>query len=158
MVKNRRLFTAGERLRGLRELMGLSRPRFAALVGMKAKRLENIENGLQRMHDEDFEKVCGTFEEFSRWIAYEGPIEPQSIAWKIADSAQEAAVYLVERNPALLERHGIDMDAWRERHQQVRDALRAAEQAAQAAPEEPSTKPARRRRKKNRTPASGKGD
>ncbi|RTT43061.1 helix-turn-helix domain-containing protein, partial [Pseudomonas paraeruginosa] len=46
MVKNRRLFTAGERLRGLRELMGLSRPRFAALVGMKAKRLENIENGL----------------------------------------------------------------------------------------------------------------
>ncbi|MCR7188972.1 XRE family transcriptional regulator, partial [Pseudomonas aeruginosa] len=26
MVKNRRLFTAGKRLRALRELMGLSRP------------------------------------------------------------------------------------------------------------------------------------
>ena len=96
MVKNRRLFTAGKRLRALRELMGLSRPQFAELVGMTAKRLENIENELQRMHDEDFEKVCGTFPEFSDWIAYEGSIEPQSIAWKVADSAQAAAVYLVE--------------------------------------------------------------
>ncbi|VFT04944.1 Helix-turn-helix domain [Pseudomonas aeruginosa] len=49
MVKNRRLFTAGKRLRALRELMGLSRPQFAELVGMTAKRLENIENELQRM-------------------------------------------------------------------------------------------------------------
>ncbi|MDU3957269.1 MAG: helix-turn-helix transcriptional regulator, partial [Pseudomonas aeruginosa] len=92
MVKNRRLFTAGKRLRALRELMGLSRPQFAELVGMTAKRLENIENELQRMHDEDFEKVCGTFPEFSDWIAYEGSIEPQSIAWKVDDSAQAAAV------------------------------------------------------------------
>ena len=92
MVKNRRLFTAGKRLRALRELMGLSRPQFAELVGMTAKRLENIENELQRMHDEDFEKVCGTLPEFSDWIAYEGSIEPESIARKVADSAQAAAV------------------------------------------------------------------
>ena len=122
MVKNRRLFTAGKRLRALRELMGLSRPQFAELVGMTAKRLENIENELQRMHDEDFEKVCGTFPEFSDWIAYEGSIEPQSIAWKVADSAQAAAVYLVERNPVLLEQHGIDMQAWRERQDNLDDS------------------------------------
>ncbi len=30
------------------------------------KRLENIESGRQRMHDEDFEKVCGTFPEFTK--------------------------------------------------------------------------------------------
>ena len=136
MVKNRRLFTAGKRLRALRELMGLSRPQFAELVGMTAKRLENIENELQRMHDEDFEKVCGTFPEFSDWIAYEGSIEPQSIAWKVADSAQAAAVYLVERNPVLLEQHGIDMQAWRERHREIREALLAAEQAPEAEPAE----------------------
>ncbi|MEG7038139.1 helix-turn-helix transcriptional regulator, partial [Pseudomonas aeruginosa] len=59
MVKDRRLFTACKRLRALRELMGLSRPQFTELAGITAKRLENIENELQRMHDEDFEKICG---------------------------------------------------------------------------------------------------
>ncbi|WP_129416522.1 helix-turn-helix domain-containing protein [Pseudomonas aeruginosa] len=158
MVKNRRLFTAGKRLRALRELMGLSRPQFAELVGMTAKRLENIENELQRMHDEDFEKVCGTFPEFSDWIAYEGSIEPQSIAWKVADSAQAAAVYLVERNPVLLERHGIDMQAWRERHREIREALLAAEQAPEAGPAPLEDPPEPRRQRKRKTPASGKGD
>ncbi|HBP6686719.1 helix-turn-helix transcriptional regulator [Pseudomonas aeruginosa] len=158
MVKNRRLFTAGKRLRALRELMGLSRPQFAELVGMTAKRLENIENELQRMHDEDFEKVCGTFPEFSDWLAYEGSIEPQSIAWKVADSAQAAAVYLVERNPVLLERHGIDMQAWRERHREIREALLAAEQAPEAEPAPLEEPPEPRRQRKRKTPASGKGD
>ena len=158
MVKNRRLFTAGKRLRALRELMGLSRPQFAELVGMTAKRLENIENELQRMHDEDFEKVCGTFPEFSDWIAYEGSIEPQSIAGKVADSAQAAAVYLVERNPVLLERHGIDMQAWRERHREIREALLAAEQAPEAEPAPLEEPPEPRRQRKRKTPASGKGD
>ncbi|MEW3664317.1 helix-turn-helix transcriptional regulator [Pseudomonas aeruginosa] len=158
MVKNRRLFTAGKRLRALRELMGLNRPQFAELVGMTAKRLENIENELQRMHDEDFEKVCGTFPEFSDWIAYEGSIEPQSIAWKVADSAQAAAVYLVERNPVLLERHGIDMQAWRERHREIREALLAAEQAPEAEPAPLEEPPEPRRQRKRKTPASGKGD
>ncbi|ASA28627.1 helix-turn-helix domain-containing protein [Pseudomonas aeruginosa] len=158
MVKNRRLFTAGKRLRALRELMGLSRPQFAELVGMTAKRLENIENELQRMHDEDFEKVCGTFPEFSDWIAYEGSIEPQSIAWKVADSAQAAAVYLVERNPVLLERHGIYMQAWRERHREIREALLAAEQAPEAEPAPLQEPPEPRRQRKRKTPASGKGD
>ena len=158
MVKNRRLFTAGKRLRALRELMGLSRPQFAELVGMTAKRLENIENELQHMHDEDFEKVCGTFPEFSDWIAYEGSIEPQSIAWKVADSAQAAAVYLVERNPVLLERHGIDMQAWRERHREIREALLAAEQAPEAEPAPLEEPPDPRRQRKRKTPASGKGD
>ncbi|HBP0149038.1 helix-turn-helix domain-containing protein [Pseudomonas aeruginosa] len=158
MVKNRRLFTAGKRLRALRELMGLSRPQFAELVGMTAKRLENIENELQRMHDEDFEKVCGTFPEFSDWIAYEGSIEPQSIAWKVADSAQAAAVYLVARNPVLLERHGIDMQAWRERHREIREALLAAEQAPEAEPAPLEEPPEPRRQRKRKTPASGKGD
>ncbi|HCI3596230.1 TPA: helix-turn-helix transcriptional regulator [Pseudomonas aeruginosa] len=158
MVKNRRLFTASKRLRALRELMGLSRPQFAELVGMTAKRLENIENELQRMHDEDFEKVCGTFPEFSDWIAYEGSIEPQSIAWKVADSAQAAAVYLVERNPVLLERHGIDMQAWRERHREIREALLAAEQAPEAEPAPLEEPPEPRRQRKRKTPASGKGD
>ncbi|EFQ39478.1 LOW QUALITY PROTEIN: hypothetical protein PA39016_001330094 [Pseudomonas aeruginosa 39016] len=150
------MFTAGKRLRALRELMGLSRPQFAELVGMTAKRLENIENELQHMHDEDFEKVCGTFPEFSDWIAYEGSIEPQSIAWKVADSAQAAAVYLVERNPVLLERHGIDMQAWRERHREIREALLAAEQAPEAEPAPLEEPPEPRRQRKRKRPRAAR--
>ncbi|MED5142076.1 XRE family transcriptional regulator, partial [Pseudomonas aeruginosa] len=90
--------------------------------------------------------------------AYEGSIEPQSIAWKVADSAQAAAVYLVERNPVLLERHGIDMQAWRERHREIREALLAAEQAPEAEPAPLEEPPEPRRQRKRKTPASGKGD
>ncbi len=89
---------------------------------------------------------------------YEGSIEPQSIAWKVADSAQAAAVYLVERNPVLLERHGIDMQAWRERHREIREALLAAEQAPEAEPAPLEEPPEPRRQRKRKTPASGKGD
>ncbi|RTU17902.1 XRE family transcriptional regulator [Pseudomonas aeruginosa] len=154
MVKNRRLFTAGKRLRALRELMGLSRPQFAELVGMTAKRLENIENELQRMHDEDFEKVCGTFPEFSDWIAYEGSIEPQSIAWKIAEAAQEAAVYLVERNPELLELHGLDVPTWREKHREILKKLRKRELSP---PPEKPLKPRRKRKPRSNLPTPTDG-
>lgn len=123
MTKKRFLFSAGERLRGLRELMGLSRPAFAEIVGIKPKRLENIENGLQKMHDEDFEKVCSVYEEFSRWIAYEGPVDRQVAEFKVADSAQKAAVYLVKQNPELLERSGLSIDEWQRRHQATLDEL-----------------------------------
>ncbi len=120
VVRKRCLFRAGRApVFRVARLTGLNRPQFSEVVGMDPKRLENIESGRQRMHDEDFEKVCGTFPEFSDWIAYEGSIEPQSIAWKIAEAAQEAAVYLVERNPELLELHGLDVPAWREKHREI---------------------------------------
>ncbi|SFO82645.1 helix-turn-helix domain-containing protein [Pseudomonas borbori] len=130
MTKKRFLFTAGERLRGLRELMGLSRPAFAEIVGIKSKRLENIENGWQKMHDEDFEKVCSVFEEFSRWIAYEGPVDRQPMELKVADSAQKAAVYLVKCNPELLNNSGISLAEWQSRHQAMLDELKDSEDTA----------------------------
>lgn len=124
IVKKRFLFTAGERLRGLRELTGLKRPEFAMIVGMKAKTVENIEFGRQRMRDEDFEKVCSVYPDFARWITYEGPIDSASVAWEIADSAQSAAVYLVEQNPALLESSSLSLEEWRNRHHDVLERLR----------------------------------
>ncbi|TBU95438.1 helix-turn-helix domain-containing protein [Phytopseudomonas dryadis] len=119
MTNKRFLFTAGERMRGLRELMGLSRKAFAEIVGMPPKRVENIENGWQRMHDEDFQKVCSKFEDFSRWIAYEGPIDSLPLQLKVADSAQKAAVYLVKRNPDLLDGSGMSFAEWQQRHRDV---------------------------------------
>ncbi|ABR81607.2 MULTISPECIES: helix-turn-helix domain-containing protein [Pseudomonas] len=152
VVRKRCLFRAGERMFGLRTLMGLNRPQFAEIVGMDPKRLENIESGQQRMHDQDFEKVCGTFPEFSDWIAYEGEIETHSAAWRVAEAAQEAAVYLVERNPELLELQGLDMPTWREQHQEILEKVRKRELAP---PEDEPVKPRRKRQRKARkTPAS----
>lgn len=121
MNRKRFLFTTGERLRGLRGLLGLSRPEFARTVGMSAKRLENIESGRQRMHDEDLQKVCSTFEAFSRWLVYEGPVERRLPGLKITDSAHRATLYLIKCNPQLLEGSGLSFEDWQMRH---RDALR----------------------------------
>lgn len=138
MVKKNFLFTAGERLRGLRELMGLNRREFAEVVGMKTKNVENIEFGLQRMHDEDFQRVCSVYPDFARWITYEGPVDSVSVAWKIADSAQRAAVYLVEHNPALLQNSELSVDEWRERHREVLERLREEELRKEQQQEEAS--------------------
>lgn len=111
------LFTAGQRLRGLRELMGLKRPAFSQLTGIDSKRLENIECGQQRMHDIDFQKVCGLYPEFARWITYGGPVEGDLLQLRVADSAQMSAVYLVQCNPVLLANLGLSLEEWTERHQ-----------------------------------------
>lgn len=127
-MRKRFLFTAGERLRALREITGLSRREFADSVGMKEKDVENIEYNYQRMRDEDFQKVCSVYEDFSRWITYEGPIDSTSVTWTVADSAQRAAIYLVERNPALLANSDISLEEWQERHSEVLESLREEEQ------------------------------
>ncbi|MEN0107947.1 MAG: helix-turn-helix transcriptional regulator [Pseudomonas sp.] len=111
------LFTAGQRLRGLRELMGLKRPAFAQLTGIDRKRLENIESGQQRMHDIDFAKVCSLYPEFARWITYGGPVDGDLMHLRVADSAQMSAVYLVQCNPVLLENLGLSLEDWTRRHQ-----------------------------------------
>lgn len=123
MMKKRFLFTAGERLRALRSLTGLSRRAFAETVGMKPKDVENIKYGNQRMRDMDFQKVCSVYPDFSRWITYEGPIDPAEVNWKVEDSAQRAAVYLVKSNPQLLTTLGLTLEQWQARHQEVLESL-----------------------------------
>ncbi|MCR7926411.1 XRE family transcriptional regulator, partial [Pseudomonas aeruginosa] len=51
-----------------------------------------------------------------------------------------------------------DMQAWRERHREIREALLAAEQAPEAEPAPLEEPPEPRRQRKRKTPASGKGD
>ncbi|MCE4071911.1 MULTISPECIES: helix-turn-helix domain-containing protein [Pseudomonas] len=136
MIKKRFLFTAGERLRALRSLTGLSRRAFAETVGMKAKDVENIEYGNQRMRDLDFQKVCSVYPDFSRWITYEGPIDPAEVSWKVEDSAQRAAVYLVKRNPQLLATAGLSLEEWQARHHAMLESLDEEErQLREDAPE-----------------------
>ncbi|WP_447755689.1 helix-turn-helix domain-containing protein [Pseudomonas nicosulfuronedens] len=122
-MKKHFLFTAGERLRALRSLTGLSRRAFAETVGMKPKDVENIEYGNQRMRDLDFQKVCSVYPDFSRWITYEGPIDSAEVTWKVEDSAQRAAVYLVKSNPQLLAPLGLSLEEWQTRHHEVLESL-----------------------------------
>jgi transcriptional regulator with XRE-family HTH domain len=137
MMKKRFLFTAGERLRALRSLTGLSRRAFAETVGMKAKDVENIEYGNQRMRDMDFQKVCSVYPDFARWITYEGPIDSEEVNWKVEDSAQRAAVYLVKSNPQLLATLGLSLEEWQARHHEVLESLDEEErQFGEDAPEE----------------------
>ncbi|MGE9764354.1 hypothetical protein [Pseudomonas sp. PDM20] len=104
-------------------MTGLSRRAFAETVGMKAKDVENIEYGNQRMRDLDFQKVCSVYPDFARWITYEGPIDSDEVDWKVEDSAQRAAVYLVKSNPQLLATLGLSLEEWRARHHEVLESL-----------------------------------
>ena len=124
------LFTAGQRLRALRDLMGLKRPAFAKLTGIETKRLENIENGRQRMHDIDIEKVCSLYPQFTRWIAYGGPVDRDAldVPLKVADSARMSAIYMVQRNPLLLTQSGETEEQWRARHQSQLQLLSESEE------------------------------
>lgn len=72
--------SAGQRLRGMRELMGMDRKEFAELLGFDYSRLTRIELGKQAMHDVDFERVLRVFPHFSHWLTYAGPIDIDSLA------------------------------------------------------------------------------
>src|SRR3989344_5538000 len=82
----------------------------------------------QRLHDMGFEKVCSLYPEFARWITYGGPVDGDLLDLKVADSAQMDAVYLVQRNPALLSKIGLTLEDWTERHQPQLQLLSESEQ------------------------------
>lgn len=77
------------------------------------------------------------YPDFARWITYEGPIDSEEVNWKVEDSAQRAAVYLVRSNPQLLATLGLSLEEWRARHHEVLESLDEEErQFDENAPEE----------------------
>jgi transcriptional regulator with XRE-family HTH domain len=67
--------TAGERLKGLRTLTGLTQKEFAAALGIDYDRLKNIEQHKQRMTDDVFAKACKQFPYFSRYLTFDGDVD-----------------------------------------------------------------------------------
>lgn len=65
---------AGERLRGLRELMGLSRPEFAEALGIDPARLRNIELQRTKVNEDDFAAIGSVLPELLPWLTYEAEI------------------------------------------------------------------------------------
>lgn len=64
----------GQRLRLVREWARRTRAAFYDETGIDPKRLFNIEEGRQKTHDEDIEKVCGRYPQFSDLVSYGGPV------------------------------------------------------------------------------------
>jgi len=66
---------AGQRLKGLRELMGLTREEFGEIVGIDWVRMKNIEQQKVRMAEDEFAKIGAMFPEVMPWLTYEGYID-----------------------------------------------------------------------------------
>ena len=67
-------FKAGERLRMVRELMGLTREEFAEDMGLSAVRLKNVEYFKVRMSELEYDAVTEAFPELSCFVTHEGAI------------------------------------------------------------------------------------
>ncbi|ABC33376.1 MULTISPECIES: helix-turn-helix domain-containing protein [Hahella] len=65
---------AGDRLQGLRELIGLTQREFAELLGIDYFRLKNIEQQKARMAEDEFAQVGLLIPEMLHWVACESDI------------------------------------------------------------------------------------
>jgi transcriptional regulator with XRE-family HTH domain len=76
-------YKAGERLRFLRELMGLTREQFANTIGIDFIRLRNMEQKRCRVGEDEFAKIGLLFPEIIPWIIFEGDINLELL--KVSD-------------------------------------------------------------------------
>lgn len=71
---------AGERMQGMRKLMGISRREFSEITGIDYHRLGNMEQGKQRMNDDDIARVVRQFPHFVMWLVIGGDIDIDALA------------------------------------------------------------------------------
>lgn len=71
---------AGERMKGMRMLMGIPRREFAEITGIDYHRLGNMEQGKQRMNDDDIARVVRQFPHFVMWLTIGGDIDIEALA------------------------------------------------------------------------------
>lgn len=60
--------TINQRIRELREHLGLGRTEFAELVGTNRKRLQNVERGLQKPPSDLLEAIASEWPQYSVWL------------------------------------------------------------------------------------------
>jgi len=66
---------AGDRLKGLRELIGLRQDEMADMLDVPLIRYRNVEGKKVRMAEDEFSAVCSRFPEFALYLTYEGDID-----------------------------------------------------------------------------------
>lgn len=65
---------AGDRLKALRKLTGMTREGFADFCEIPRNRYYNVEQMRVRMAEDEYAAVGEKFPEFLAWLAFEGPI------------------------------------------------------------------------------------
>lgn len=80
---------AGERLKALRLLMGLTQDEMADYLELPRQRYKNVENLKVRMAEDEFAATCERFPEFAFYLTFEGDIDFQAV-----QSSQERLVKL----------------------------------------------------------------
>ncbi|WP_299940172.1 helix-turn-helix transcriptional regulator [uncultured Microbulbifer sp.] len=65
---------AGDRLRAIRELMGLTRDDFAEQLGLDFIRIQNIERKKAKVAELEYERIGLRFPEFISFLTHEGDI------------------------------------------------------------------------------------
>ncbi|MCW8965678.1 MAG: helix-turn-helix domain-containing protein [Candidatus Pacearchaeota archaeon] len=56
------------RIREIRESENLDRTQFGEIIGYSNKKLSNIENGLQRAHDDVLESIAAKYPQYAYWL------------------------------------------------------------------------------------------
>lgn len=64
-----------DRIRGIRELLGMTRDDFGELFNIKPARLANIEKGLAKANGEEVENITASLPELTYYVAHQGPID-----------------------------------------------------------------------------------
>lgn len=88
----------GDRVRAIRELMGLTQREFAEILGIDLVKLKNVEYKRHRVTEEVYEAIGRTFPELLPWFVYEGPLtldelrHSQSNLCKVAAARIEAGL------------------------------------------------------------------
>ena len=70
---------AGDRMRALRELMGLTRHEMAEFLEIDPMRYANVEKKNVRMAEAEFAAACSRFPEFMGYLTYEGKIDIEEL-------------------------------------------------------------------------------
>ena len=68
------MLRAGQRMKAMRELFGLTREQMSKTCGINENRYRNVERQNAKMNEDEFLKVGSLFPEFLPWLAIEGPI------------------------------------------------------------------------------------
>ncbi len=74
-MRNSQKLKTGDRLRIIRELIGLTQREFASFLGIEMSKLKNIEYKRNRVTEEIYEKIGENFPELLKWFVYEGPVD-----------------------------------------------------------------------------------
>lgn len=70
---------AGDRLKALRILVGLTRDEMAELLDIPVVRYKNVESKKVRMAEDEYSAICSRFPEFSHYLTHEGHISLEEL-------------------------------------------------------------------------------